>query len=144
MTQGMSRGLQRIAVVLVAIGALDAYVPDAYANDALFRCQQQGVVVITDRPIDQTNCQPLSVSMTSRADAVPTVSSSSKTHQPAKSQHDSIASEQVKAKQRCDRIRLRLDEIANKQRSGYTLQQGERLKERQRTLEAESRIEQCN
>jgi len=58
-------------------------------------------------------------------------------------QSNSIAAEQLRAKQRCQRLADQLDTIHSKMNAGYTMQQGERLRERQRQLEQQRRTEQC-
>jgi hypothetical protein len=119
---------------------------DAHASGPMFRCEQQGRIEVTDRPT-HPSCQPLEVSPINRAEstraasAAATSSTTPRSERNAKS--DSIATAQIEHEKQCNRIRLRLSEIVNKERAGYTLQQGERLKERKRVLNEQLKIEGC-
>jgi len=55
----------------------------------------------------------------------------------------SIAIEQARAKQRCERLAEQMAAIQSKFRQGYSIEEGNRLRERQRKLEDERRAERC-
>ena len=135
--------VQWIATVLLVL--LCAF--EAFASDGLYRCEKDGKIVLTDRPGTDADCRPLKVSSSNTFQAPPTAAkkpaASKKQVAVERRSAESIADEQMKAKQRCERLQLRLDEIATKMRNGYTLQQGERLNERKRSLEAQQKIERC-
>lgn len=126
-------------------------VADVFASETIYyRCTANGRTVLTDRPHHADECQSLDTPSSNtfvpepvqqtKPKAVPT---SSKLAKSSRSSTESIAAEQLKAKQRCQRIEQRLDQIATKMRSGYTLQQGEKLREQRRQLEESRRIERC-
>jgi hypothetical protein len=125
-------------------------VADVFASETIYRCTANGRTVLTDRPRHADECQSLDAPSSNtfvpepvqqtKAKAAPT---SSKLAKSSHSNSESIAAEQLKAKQRCQRIEQRLDQIADKMRSGYTLQQGEKLREQRRQLEDSRRIERC-
>jgi hypothetical protein len=135
-----------VAVVLLLVCCVVHAYRDAYAGTPLFRCERQGRFEVTDRPTDPS-CQPLDVSPISRADSTPVASvantRSTARHREPNVRSDSIATVQIEREKQCSRIRLRLSEILNQERAGYTLQQGERLKERKRVLNEQLKIEGC-
>jgi hypothetical protein len=130
-------------VLLVLIAA------DAFASETIYRCTTNGRTVLTDRPQHADECQSLDAPSSNTFAAEPVqqtkakAATSSKLAKSSRSNTESIAAEQLKAKQRCQRIAQRLDQIADKMRSGYTLQQGEKLREQRRQLEESRRIERC-
>lgn len=127
--------------VLLALAAAEVW-----ASEPIYRCTENGRTVLTDRPTDPSVCQPLAAP-SSNTFAAPAVSSASRTAavktERMPKQDESIAAGQLKAKQRCERIEQRLDQIASKMRSGYTAKQGEKLREQREQLEASRRIERC-
>jgi hypothetical protein len=131
----------------VACGLLVIFAAfDAFAGESIFRCTTDGRTVLTDRPADAMNCQPLNAPPSNTFTSEP-VSRSSKVDpapKPRDAERDSIAAEQLKAKQRCERLDQRLDQVADKMRSGYTVRQGEKLRAQKEQLEASRRIERCN
>jgi len=127
------------------------------ASDAIYRCIAEGRTVLTDRPRND-DCQLLTAPSSNIFKSEPAAGkaaqsstlsqphSQSKAGQMAKtsaSHDDESAAERLKAKQRCERIEQRLNEIADKMRSGYTVRQGETLRMQRERLEASRRIERC-
>jgi hypothetical protein len=119
---------------------------EVWATESIYRCAEGGRTVLTDRPTDPAACQPLNAPA-SNTYIAPTVTHSPRTAAVkvirTSKQDESIAAEQLKTKQRCERIEQRLDQIASKMRSGYTVRQGEKLREQREQLEATRRIERC-
>jgi hypothetical protein len=120
---------------------------DAFASDSIFRCTADGRTVLTDRPTDTMNCQPLNAPTSNTFTSEPVSRSVGKVEpapRPRTVERDSIAAEELKAKQRCERLDQRLDQVADKMRSGYTVRQGEKLRVQKEQLEASRRIERCS
>ena len=130
----------------VACGLLLVFTADAFASESIYRCAIDGRTVLTDRPNDTLNCQPLNAPTSNTFTAEPVSRSVSKPDaapRPRAVESNSIAAEQLKAKQRCERLDQRLDQVADKMRSGYTVRQGEKLRAQKEQLEASRRIERC-
>jgi hypothetical protein len=120
---------------------------EAFGSDSIFRCTIDGRTVLTDRPSDAMNCQPLNAPTSNTFTPAPvsrTVSKPDAAPRPRAVEHDSIAADQLKAKQRCERLEQRLDQVADKMRSGYTVKQGEKLRAQKEQLEVSRRIERCS
>ncbi|MBC7982950.1 MAG: hypothetical protein H7Y02_03755 [Candidatus Obscuribacterales bacterium] len=118
----------------------------------MYRCTENGITVLTDKPRQDGSCTPIGALQINSMDAGPVIRGSTlraypaqnKTTQPSsRASSESIASEQLKAKKKCEQIRSRLNDVANAQRSGYSAQQGESLKRRKEQLEQQRRIERC-
>lgn len=116
----------------------------------IYRCVVDEQVVFTDRACasgaagTQVELTPVNVAAAPLGSPGDTRRSSSVSTRPAaRAVTASIAEEQARAKQRCDRLNDQLSVIESKLRAGYSVRQGERLRERQRTLEAQRRTERC-
>jgi len=120
------------------------------ADNAFYRCTVDGRIILTDRP-GSGDCQPFaaSTSNTFKSEPAKTVTRSEhmakaeRRPKAAESSGDSTATERQKAKQRCEQIDQRLNEIAEKMRRGYTVRQGEALRVQRERLEASRRIAHC-
>jgi len=123
------------------------------AQATVFRCTVDGVVTFSDRPCGhdaaayESNLANVASSSASdaaqapaNAGAIPSAAQSKRA--PARAD-SSIALEQAKHADMCARLEQSLREIRSKMRSGYDLKQGERLRERQRRLREQSRLEKC-
>ncbi len=112
----------------------------------LFRCEANGRTILTDKPALGAECRPLDAPRVNIFESAPvraSAASTSRSKAPARQESDSIANEQIKAKQRCQRLQQRLDAIVDKMRRGYTLKQEERFRDQQRDLEGQQQIEKC-
>jgi len=131
--------------------ALIAYGSTAAASNSapqIFRCELQGRPVFSDRPCASAPSTEVVLPTINsyHADAPQSRSGNSSKikgqSRPAK-EAESIAAEQQRAKQRCQRLADQLVNIEHTMRTGYTAKQGERLRERQRQLEQRRRTERC-
>jgi hypothetical protein len=116
----------------------------------IFRCEVKGQTTFADRPCPEapsTEVQLSPVNAYHAEAATGPVSRQAAKASPgrerASKSSGSIANEQQKEQQRCQRLADQLATIRSKMRSGYTADQGEKLRERQRQLEQQRRTERC-
>lgn len=153
----MSRRNGMVSAIVAMAFIASAHAADSYSVDRppaaqhIFRCQMNGQSIFSDRPCAASG-QSAEVVLTPvnsyHEDALPShashkSSTKASRREPSARQPASIAAEQLRVKQRCQRIADQLDTIHSKMNSGYTAQQGERLRERQRQLEQQRRTEFC-
>lgn len=140
---------QRPMLSLVCCALAMQFSPVGMAAE-IYRCTVDGKVVLTDHATG--HCEPLVMQPANLAQASkPKIPSETATHSKDKvvplsrKQHESesIAARQIAARQRCLRIDDQLKDIQVKMRSGYSLQQGEKLRERERSLRRKWRTEGC-
>lgn len=124
------------------------------AQATVFRCTVDGVVTFSDRPCGEDASvyegNRANLASSSVADAAQaktqmsaTPSGAAQTGRPRVRADSSIALEQAKHAEKCARLERSLREVRAKMRAGYDVKQGERLRERQRTLREQSRLEKC-
>ena len=115
----------------------------------IFRCESQGRVTYSDTACatapDKTAVAAEQLNTYAAIDPPQKVGNAANVKRPATrpARDDSIATEQLRAKQRCQRLADRLATIEVKMRTGYTAPQGERLREQRRQLEQQRRTEKC-
>jgi len=124
----------------------------AYSAGNIYRCEVGGQIVFSDRPCPesvvstQVVIAPSSTYSGVKATPPKTARSvrerTSNANTTPKAQ-DSIAAEQLRAKQRCQRMVDRLQVIESKLRAGYKAAQGEKLRDRQRQLQQQHHAERC-
>jgi hypothetical protein len=134
------------AGVVISVLALGDAAGD---SPALYRCDNGGATVYSDRPC-AADARPhqLDDSRVTVYEALPRAerAASSRTNQRASRQsrasRDSAASYE-KHQIKCDRLGRSLRDVRTKMRTGYGVDEGERLKERHRQLTAQRRAEKC-
>ena len=112
---------------------------------AVYRCVLNEVVTFSDRPCDAAakhytpESEWVSMVDVTKSSATPGRVPARK---PERAQASSVAAAQAKHKQECTRLEA-LREVRSKLRAGYDVKQGERLKERNRKLNADLRSKRC-
>jgi hypothetical protein len=159
-------GIARAALLVIAVFMANVSVKASAAEAAepkprtLFRCTLGGVTTFADRPCGDTTeerAQAQAVALRpdiiDRRDASPPArwDTSKALPSPAPSATSVqevtdrlLAASRQRHAQTCRRIEAALRDIRSKMRAGYTMQQGERLRARQRTLNSQRRAEQCS
>ncbi len=136
-------GSAGITVVLLTFASPFA---EAAAAPTIFRCVENDVVAYSDRP-----CGP-SASEYEASDSrisILEVTPPSRTKpvrikpKPTKTDSVSIATNQVEHARDCAKIERSMRDIRSKMRAGYDAKEGERLKDRERTLTAQHRDLRC-
>lgn len=113
---------------------------------AVYRCVVNEVVTFSDRPCDAgakhytPESEWVSMVDVTKPSTTPGRVPSRK---PERAQASSIAAAQAKHKEECTRLEEALREVRSKQRAGYDVSEGERLKERHRKLNADLRAKRC-
>ncbi len=142
----------RTTITLSALWAGSSYAETTSESRKVFRCQIDRQIVFSDRPcgsaVESTEVHLTANNTYRNSDSAPTPAKTSRApnHSASRSIErlsNSIAAEQLREKQRCQRLSDQLDTIQAKMRAGYTAQQGERLRERRRQLEQQRRTERC-
>jgi len=119
----------------------------AIAVFAVYRCTVHDVTVFSDRP-----CEPDAATYeadTSRVStytpppASPATKSVAQPRTPRSSARDSAGEDQARHAAVCDRLRSGLKDVAARMRAGYSVKQGEQLRERKARLEAQRRAQKC-
>jgi hypothetical protein len=156
--EGLARMRRRIkcnAILLTLAFAPSAgFAAEPRGTQHIFRCEVNGQITFGDRPCADAPSVEVVLSPANfyhpdaKQAAVPNLSPDRATKSPAKrerarSNTDSIAAEQARERQRCQRLADQLTSIRSKMRTGYTGEQGEKLRERQRQLEQQRRTEHC-
>ena len=151
----MVGGSKRVRAMACAIGWLAfgiVYSGTVRSADSptIYRCAVNGAVVFADHPCDRAPSKVVELSPVNSYHAPAVAKSTHKTearHPKGRARlrrtDDSIALEQLRAERQCRRWAEQLADIAEKMRTGYTIPEGERLKARQRRLEARRREERC-
>jgi flagellar motility protein MotE (MotC chaperone) len=141
-----------LCIWIMAVGLLATDDIAAQSPGKIYRCIVNEQIVFTDRacaggeagsevelaPVNLSSAATVESSTRSR-----TVRESNRSSDRATARQNSIAAEQARAKQRCDRLNDQLATIQARMRAGYSVREGERLRERQRSLEAQRRTERC-
>lgn len=113
---------------------------------AVYRCVVEQVVTFSDRPCDAEAKRYTPESewvSTVEVSKPPTTPRRVPTRQVARAQTSSIAAAQAKHKEECARMEEALREVRSKLRAGYDVKQGQRLKARDRKLNADLRSKRC-
>jgi hypothetical protein len=120
----------------------------AGAQTNIYRCLGEAGTVYSDRPCSQSadrheiDDSRVSVYTPTPADK-PATTVSAKTMK-AKPPSKARLPDPAKHRLTCGRIEQSLRDIRNKMRSGYGVEEGERLKTRQRQLDQRRRLENCS
>jgi hypothetical protein len=123
--------------------ALWAVSPVMASDRAIYRCEIDGQLTFSDRP-----CSPaaktyeLDAKNANTYQAPPLQQPSPPALRKAPATQNAIA-DLKKHKETCERLALRLKEVRSKQRTGYTAEQGERLKADQERLKSQFRLARC-
>jgi len=137
----------RIVLGLLLIARIGGATEQGAAR--IYRCDIKGQINFTDRPCEHAPGAEVQLSPVNsyQSEAGPGLQSrktvASARSKPREKRPESIAEEQQKKKQRCQRLADQLDGIRFKMRSGYTAEQGEKMRDRQRQLERQRRSERC-
>jgi hypothetical protein len=119
---------------------------EAPTPSAVYRCVINEVVTFSDRPCDAgaKHYTPDS-EWVSMVDVTKTAASPGRvpSRKPKRAQVTSIAAAQAKHKEECTRLEEALRDVRSRLRAGYDVSQGERLKERNRKLNADLRSKRC-
>ncbi|MFC4258453.1 DUF4124 domain-containing protein [Marinobacter lacisalsi] len=134
MTPGW-HGALWIAVVLSFLHPVNALPAGIYSwKDA------DGVVHFSDREPDNGGARqvepavPVLVPMNENLEAAEAITETVRLPEPANGGRSSSGAERQKKKRRCDKYRRQLDNIQSQLRAGYSNAQGNRLRERRRSL----------
>jgi hypothetical protein len=139
--------LGAVHVVLAIIVGWQPVAAQTHAGRTLYRCTVGGVTTFSDRP-----CEPDAVPYepdTSRVStytpppANPATQSVAQPRVRRSPAHDSAGEDQARHAAVCDRLRSGLKDIAARMRAGYSVKQGEQLRERKARLEAQRRAQKC-
>lgn len=112
----------------------------------IYRCEIGGTITFSDRPCDagaqryEPDISRLSTYTPPRVSTVPPAARVAE--RPAR-KGGSIAAAQAKHAAECARLRANLKELRSKMRAGYRAKEGERLRQRQSTLQARLRAARC-
>lgn len=133
------------AALLMAQTAAEVTASPSFPS-AVYRCVVEEVVTFSDRPCDEQAKQYAPASEWVNTVQVEKSSPSgprtvSKPSRPVPSR--SIAQAQKKHKEECARLEEALREVRSQLRAGYNVKQGERLKDRNRKLNADLRSKRC-
>lgn len=138
-----SLGSAGIALVLLTCSWSLA---EGASSATIFRCVESDVVVYSDRPCgtnaseydaDDSRISILEVTPPTRTKPV------SVKPKPSRAEPVSIAAAQLERARDCAKIERSLRDIRSQMRVGYDAKEGERLKDRQRTLTAQHRDLRC-
>ena len=131
--------------LLLAHPAIEVSADPAFPS-AVYRCVVDEVVTFSDRPCDAEakhytpESEWVSMVDVTKSSTTPSRAAARK---PARAPGASIAAAQAKHKEECARMEESLREVRSKLRAGYDVKQGERLKERNRKLNAQLRAKRC-
>jgi hypothetical protein len=140
--------MRALAPALLIASLLVQTTVAALGEGKIFRCVEQGTVTFRDTPCaDSRSSEEVTLPpVNSFAATKSTGASAARTDKPASVRSDneaSIAEEQKRARQQCERLSEQIAAIETKLRAGYTAKQGEQLRERLRELERRKRSERC-
>ena len=113
---------------------------------AVYRCVVDDVVTFSDRPCDaEAKHYTPESEWVSMVDVTKSSTSPGRAaaRKPKRAQGNSIAAAQAKHQEECTRLEEALRDVRSKLRAGYDVSQGERLKERNRKLNADLRSKRC-
>jgi hypothetical protein len=118
------------------------------ASPPIYRCEINGVMTFSDRPCGaQSTAYEPEAARVSTYDASPVPKEAARARLQSNrsaATRSSIAADQLKRAEQCERIRTGLREIRSKMRAGYNAKEGERLKARYSKLNEQRRAERCN
>ncbi len=114
--------------------------PALAAERPIYRCETPTGIVFGDRPCDSVG-EPYSPDL-SAVSVMTTVPAAPVKVQPAPVRKATAATKDTRA-ETCARIERSLRQVASTLRAGYTARQGERLKERKRSLDEQRRANRC-
>jgi hypothetical protein len=161
MSKGKTAGLARVprrikwngTALSLALIASAGFAAEPDGAKHIYRCEVNGQTTFADRPCANAPSSEVVLAANfyqpdANQAAAPNPTSDRPAKLPAKRERvrgntDSIAAEQAKERQRCQRLTDQLTNIRVKMQSGYTAKQGEKLHERQRQLERQRRTEHC-
>lgn len=143
----LSRQIAWAATLATACCLLASLAHTQPAARAVYRCKAQGLTTFSDTPC-AANAQVYEAD-TSRVSSFEPVETpvSRRAAAPKKvaraRQDGSIAAAQARHAAECERVNDALREIESKMRAGYSVQEGERLKERQSKLDKKRKAARC-
>ena len=140
-----SNMLAASTVCLLALPIMQVLADPTFPS-AVYRCVVEDVVTFSDRP-----CDTQAKHYTPESEWVSTVEVNKSTapagrarsRQAQRVPSASIAVAQAKHKEECGRLEDALREVRSKMRAGYDAKLGERLKDRNRKLNADLRSKRC-
>lgn len=113
----------------------------------LYRCTIAGVTTYSDRPcaVDAVPYEPdgSRTSTYTPPPPSPAVTAARPSRPPASRRRQSAGDDQVRHAAACERMRKALKDIGARMRAGYSVKQGEQLKERKAQLEQQRRAQKC-
>jgi hypothetical protein len=137
-----------IAAVLVVFASA-GWADEQHGTQRIFRCEIQGKVTFGDQPCGAAPGTEIVLRPTNSFHIDAPNGESHRDSKPVAQdrrsvkQSESIAAEQQRELQRCQRMADQLVTIQSKLRAGYSAKQGEQLRERQRQLEQQRRTARC-
>jgi hypothetical protein len=142
-----AKSRKRILGTTLVVASLVA-ASSSQAADRIFRCESEGKVTFSDRGCaesdGQTEVQPGRLNSFDTEPASKKPAAARVSDVPNRKPRDSsIALEQQRAQQKCQRLADRLTAIEVKMRRGYSIEEGERLREQRRQIEQQRRTERC-
>jgi hypothetical protein len=111
----------------------------------IYRCEAQGQNVFSDRPCGlDASAYEADTARVSVTQSIPVVAAPTKESKPATRRPGSAGGNEVARRAAaCERIEAGLRDIRARMRAGYSARQGERLKERQKELQAKRKAARC-
>jgi len=116
------------------------------ASSTIYRCEVDGVATFSDRPCGERSStyEPEAALVSTYAAAPASVAESTKRSRPKPiARRSSLAADQAKRVEECQRIQASLRDVRSRMRAGYSAKEGERLRARQEKLEDRRRAQRC-
>lgn len=133
-------------LVLALAGAHAAANSADSAGRPIYRCHSGGATTFSDRPCDAAAEIYQSATPVNSYEAPKSVSPArggTAARPRVDTRFDRESASRAKLQEKCRRIQQSLRDLRSKMRAGYTAREGERLRERQTTLEEQRRAAKC-
>jgi hypothetical protein len=135
-------------LLLAALAGAHAAADDpGGAGRPIYRCNSGDAVTFSDRPCDAAAevyaaTTPLNTSEPPKAESRPRTAAPTRPAR-AVARSGGQRNEQASLAEKCQRIQQSLRDIRSKMRAGYTVKEGERLRERRARLDQQRRSAKC-
>jgi hypothetical protein len=126
--------------VVVFVLLVAYWLPDAVAGTQVYECKVEGRRIFSDQPC-AGDARQREIGESNRMDAQPV--SSIKADSPTRKRRVDDSSDKDDLIASCNRIREQRADIVNQERAGYTVKQGEKLRERRNKLDEKYRVQRC-
>ena len=128
-----------LLIIGIACSPLSAFT----AEKQIFRCESEGRITYSDTACGNVATKEAIEVGPLNSFTATTVTRPSKRQSPPTAKSSSIAEAQQRAKERCAKLDVRLDAIQTKLRRGYSVEEGNRLRDQRRQIEAQKRAQKC-